>query len=100
MHDQLGTVTSSFTKGMISSTIPAPGVAREHLKGFQLDLTATNGNSGGPVFSLKGGGVFGVLASGAIHPTTGYVVQDLTKAEPIYPVLDSGIIDKLVRGPR
>ena len=52
LHDQIGTVTSSFTKGMISSIIPAHGVAREHVRGFQLDLTATNGNSGGPVFSL------------------------------------------------
>src|SRR5690242_610929 len=37
LHDQLGTVTSSFTKGMISSIIPAGGVSRQHLKGFQLD---------------------------------------------------------------
>jgi S1-C subfamily serine protease len=68
LHDQLGTVTSSFTKGMISSIIPAPGVTREHATGFQLDATATNGNSGGPVFSLSTGKVFGVLASGAMHP--------------------------------
>jgi S1-C subfamily serine protease len=60
LHDQLGTATSSFTKGMISSIIPAPGVARENVTGFQLDATATNGNSGGPVFSLTSGKVFGV----------------------------------------
>lgn len=59
LHDQLGTVTSSFTKGIISSIIPAQGVDCEHLRGFQLDLTATNGNSGGPgVFSRHGPGVW------------------------------------------
>jgi len=68
--DQLGTVTSSFTKGMISSIIPAQGVSLQHLRGFQLDLTAANGNSGGPVFSLQTGKVFGVLQGGAVHPDT------------------------------
>jgi S1-C subfamily serine protease len=64
LQNQLGTVTSSFTKGMISSIIPAQGVDLKHLGGFQLDLTATNGNSGGPVFCLDSGKVFGVLQRG------------------------------------
>jgi hypothetical protein len=34
LQDQLGTVTSSFTRGIISSIIPAQGVAVEYLKGF------------------------------------------------------------------
>lgn len=97
LQEQLGTVTSSFTKGMISSIIPAQGINREHLRGFQLDLTATNGNSGGPVFCLSTGQVFGVLQGGAQHPETGHVVQGLAKAEPIYPLLESGLIDKLLR---
>jgi S1-C subfamily serine protease len=80
LQEQIGTVTSSFTKGIISSIIPAPDVAREHLRGFQLDLTATNGNSGGPVFSMATGRVFGVLQGGVMHPG-GYPVQGLTKAE-------------------
>jgi hypothetical protein len=104
LHDQVGTVTSSFTKGMISSIIPAPGIAREHVRGFQLDLTATNGNSGGPVFSLATGRVFGVLQSGVVHPD-GHIVQGLTKAEPIYPLFDTDLVDRLARdlpvpGPR
>ena len=61
LHHQIGTLTSSFTKGMISSIIPAQGVAREHVRGFQLDLTATNGNSGGPVFSAETGRVMGFV---------------------------------------
>lgn len=97
LHDQIGTVTSSFTKGMISSIIPAPGIRREHVRGFQLDLTATNGNSGGPVFSLATGRVFGVLQGGVVHPD-GHIVQGLTKAEPIYPLFDTDLVDRLARG--
>jgi S1-C subfamily serine protease len=96
LHEQLGTVTSSFTKGMISSIIPAPGVAREHVKGFQLDATATNGNSGGPVFSLATGKVFGVLQGGAMHPG-GYPIG-LTKAEPVYPVFEHDLVARMAVG--
>jgi hypothetical protein len=90
---------------MISSIIPAPGIAREHVRGFQLDLTATNGNSGGPVFSLATGRVFGVLQGGVIHPKSSHIVQGLTKAEPIYPLFDTDLVDRLARdlpvpGPR
>lgn len=95
LHDQIGTVTSSFTKGIISSIIPAQGVAREHVRGFQLDLTATNGNSGGPVFSIASGRVFGLLQSGAVHPRTGHPVQGITKAEPIYPLFDTDLLARL-----
>jgi S1-C subfamily serine protease len=99
LHEQLGTVTSSFTKGMISSIIPAQGVSVQHLRGFQLDLTATNGNSGGPVFSLQTGKVFGVLQGGAVHPATGHAVQGLTKAEPVYPLFADDVLDRLRRRP-
>jgi S1-C subfamily serine protease len=97
LQEQIGTVTSSFTKGMISSIIPAPKVAREHVRGFQLDLTATNGNSGGPVFSLATGRVLGVLQGGVVHPD-GNPVQGLTKAEPIYPIFENDLIHRLVKG--
>jgi hypothetical protein len=98
LHDQIGTVTSSFTKGMISSIIPAPGVAREHVRGFQLDLTATNGNSGGPVFSIATGRVFGVLQGGPVNPQTGHPVHGITKAEPIYPLFDTDLVERLACG--
>jgi S1-C subfamily serine protease len=98
LHDQIGTVTSSFTQGRISSIIPVAGAAVEHLRGFQLDLTATNGNSGGPVFSLETGKVFGVLQAGIMHPATNAVVQGLTKAEPVYPALDHDLVDRLLKG--
>jgi len=97
LQDQIGTVTSSFTRGMISSIIPAPQVPREHVCKFQLDLTATNGNSGGPVFSLSTGHVFGVLQGGVRHPD-GYPVQGITTAEPIYPILEHDLIERLVKG--
>jgi Trypsin-like peptidase domain len=95
LQQQIGTVTSSFTKGMISSIIPAPGAAREQVRGFQLDLTATNGNSGGPVFSLATGKVIGVLQSGVMHPG-GHPVQGLTKAEPIYPIFENDLIERML----
>jgi hypothetical protein len=98
LHDQIGTVTSSFTRGMISSIIPAQGVDLKHLRGFQLDLTATNGNSGGPVFSLATGRVFGVLQGGVIHPENNQIVQGFTKAEPIYPLFDTDLVDRLAQG--
>lgn len=86
LHEQLGTVTGSFTTGVISSIIPSPGSAKEYLTGFQLGLTATHGNSGGPVFSLATGRVFGVLQGGVQH-TSGSLLQGLAKAEPVYPIL-------------
>lgn len=96
LEEQIGTVTSSFTRGIISSVIPLQGVPQEHLRGFQLDLTATNGNSGGPVFLAATGEVFGVLQGGVIHPGTGHAVQGLTKAEPIYPIFSNGLVDRLL----
>ena len=50
LWNQVGSVTSSFTTGMMSAILPAPGIAREHLSGFQLDLLSAPGNSGGPIF--------------------------------------------------
>jgi hypothetical protein len=83
---------------MISSIIPIHGVPRDHLTGFQLDLTATNGNSGGPVFSVPSGKVFGVLQRGVQHPESGDIVQGITKAEPVYPVFENGLIERLLKG--
>lgn len=96
LHDQLGTVTSSFTRGMMSAIIPAPGVTKEHCRGFQLDISATNGNSGGPVFSLGSGKVFGVLSAGAMHPN-GYPIG-LVKAEPIYPIFNNDLLQRIKNG--
>lgn len=98
LYDQIGTVGSSFTQGRISSIIPVAGVSVDHCRGFQLDLTATNGNSGGPVFSLETGHVFGVLQAGIMHPDTNAVVQGLTKAEPIYPALRDDLVNRLLSG--
>ena len=95
---QLGTVTSSFTRGILSSIIPGPNVELEYLDGFQLNVTATNGNSGGPVFSFDTGKVFGVLTSGVVHPNGG-LVQGLVKAEPVYPVAEADFIERLKKAP-
>jgi len=95
LYEKLGTVSSSFSKGIISSIIPAAGAPQDCLEGFQLNLTATHGNSGGPVFSLETGKVFGVLAEGIKHPKTNRPVQGLVKAEPLYPLFKDDTIERM-----
>ena len=87
LKERLGTVTSSFTKGIISSIIPAPGVSINLLEGFQLNVTATYGSSGGPVFSLSSGKAFGVLSEG-LRDLSGKDIPGIVKAVPIYPILE------------
>jgi S1-C subfamily serine protease len=98
LYEQLGTVTSSFTTGILSSIIPSPGASKELVNGFQLSLTATHGNSGGPVFSLASGKVFGVLQRG-VQDTSGGLLAGITKAEPIYPLTVFDLIDRLKKTP-
>jgi len=98
LQKQLGTVTSSFTKGIISSIIPSPDAAQEHLKGFQLNLIATHGNSGGPVFSPETGKVFGVLQKG-VRGQNGNFLQGITKAEPIYPIFEHNTLSRILEAP-
>ena len=50
------------------------------------------------VFSLETGHVFGVLQRGVVHPGTNTIIQGLTKAEPIYPLLDNDLIERLLKG--
>lgn len=92
--DELKTLTSSFTKSMISSIIPWPGVPQDKLLGFQLDLRVVQGNSGGPVFSLTSGKVFGVLKGGIEWEG----IQFLARAEPVYPTLAHGLVENLLQG--
>lgn len=100
LKERLGTVTSSFAKGIISSVIPSPGVSVDILQGFQVNITATHGNSGGPVFSLASGKVFGVLSEGLPDPS-GKLIDGIAKAVPIYTItndvetIKSAIPDKL-----
>ena len=95
LWNQTGSVTSSFTTGMMSSILPAPGIAREHLSGFQLDLLSAPGNSGGPIFDSATGKVFGVLQGGPVDPK-GNPILGITTAEPVYPAFDQGLIEKLL----
>lgn len=93
LFDQLGTITSSFTRGIISSMIPSQGASRKDVTAFQLDLRATHGNSGGPVFSWSTGRVFGVLQSG-VDDQYGHFL--FSRAESIYRLIDDGVIDDLL----
>jgi len=92
LYNQIGTVTSSFTKGIISSIIPSPGVGKNLLRGFQLNLTATHGNSGGPVFSLETGKVLGVVQQG-VENRKGELIQGLSKAEAVYPIFRNNLVE-------
>jgi S1-C subfamily serine protease len=83
LREQLGTMSSSFTFGRLSSVIPAQGVSVENLKGFQLDMTATHGNSGGPVFLVTTGRVFGVVEQAVLRPD-GTHLPGILKAAPVY----------------
>ena len=93
LFEQLGTVTSSFSRGIVSSIIPTAGVAREHIGGFQLDLRATHGNSGGPVFNWATGRVFGVLQGGVDDDYGNHL---FSRAESIYRLLDGGIVEEFL----
>jgi S1-C subfamily serine protease len=99
LFEQIGTITPSFTKGSISSIVPTVDIPQEQLKLFQLNLTATYGNSGGPVFSTKSGKVFGVL-QGGIQDRQGNILAGLARAEPVYPIANSQDIDLIKSFPR
>lgn len=94
LQRQIGTMTSSFTRGILSSIIPAAGVREELVTGFQLDITSTFGNSGGPVFSWSSGGVLGVLQGGP-RQSSGELLPGLARAEPVYRILGDGTVARL-----
>lgn len=93
LFKQLGTVTSSFSRGIVSSIIPTPGASRKDVSGFQLDLRATHGNSGGPVFSWDTGRVFAVLQGGVSDQHGGFL---FSRAESVYRLLDEGVVDQML----
>ena len=98
LYEQIGTITSSFTKGIISSVIPAHGAPVEYLRGFQLDLVATHGNSGGPVFRYDSGKVFGALERGVVGQD-GKLIHGLCVAAPVYPVFEHDTVNRMLNAP-
>lgn len=97
LGEQIGSITSSITKGTLSSIIPSSSVSIDQLRYFQLDITATHGNSGGPVFNWNNGKVFGVLQRGV------YSDKEQTKllggiaiAEPIYKIINKDEIKRIL----
>jgi len=99
LYDQIGTLTSSLTRGTLSSIVPTDFASEEHVKLFQLDLTATYGNSGGPVFCIGSGRAFGVLQGGIVGADGTSIIPGIVKAEPIYPIIRGGEIDFLRSAP-
>ena len=97
LHLQFKTFSSSFTRGIVSSIAPAPGTKPAQVTGFQLDITATFGNSGGPVFDWSDGRVIGVLQGGPIQEDK-KPLPGLAHAEPLYRIMKDGTIDRLRHG--
>ncbi len=97
LFEQLGTVTSSFSRGIVSSIIPAAGVGRRDVTGFQLDVRATHGNSGGPVISWSNGRVFGVLQGGVSDQYGSFL---FSHAESLYRLLDDGVVEDILKAQR
>ena len=93
LFEKFGTIASSFSRGIISSIIPTSGAPRDLVIGFQLDLRTTHGNSGGPVFSWETGHVLGVLQGGIEDPYGNHL---FSRAESVYRLLDSGVIDRVL----
>ena len=94
LQRQMGTVTSSFTFGSISSISPFQGVKKENLQTFQLDITATHGNSGGPVFNKENEKIIGVLQGGILH-SSGTIQPGLVRCEPLYRIVEGEELELL-----
>ena len=92
LKEQIGAATSSFTFGRISTISPFEGVEKARVQMFQLDITATHGNSGGPVFNQSSQKVIGVLQGGIVHPS-GQLQPGLVRCEPAYGFVDDGVIE-------
>lgn len=97
LFEQLGTVTSSFSRGIVSSIIPVAGASRKDVAGFQLDLRATHGNSGGPVISWSTGRAFGILQGGVSDQYGSFL---FSRAESLYRVLDNGLVEAVLKAQR
>jgi hypothetical protein len=95
LADQLGTITSSFTKGILSSFIPAKSAQIRNVRGFQLDITATHGNSGGPVFMWEEGKVFAVLQGGPVDHKD-QALAGLATAIPLWRVLENYALETIL----
>lgn len=94
LQDQVGTKTSSFTQGILSSIAPTAQCSEEVVKKFQLNIIATNGNSGGPVFSWATGKALGILQGGPKRDD-GSALPGIALAEPIYFLFRTGMIEKI-----
>lgn len=94
LKEQIGAVTSSFTFGTISTISPYEGVSKEKVEAFQLDLTATHGNSGGPVFSKLTHKLIGVLQGGIRH-ISGNPQPGLVRCESAYKFLAGNEVEFL-----
>jgi S1-C subfamily serine protease len=92
LKQQIGAVTSSFNFGRISTISPYEGVEEARVQLFQLDITATHGNSGGPVFNQNSQKIIGVLQGGILHPS-GDLQPGFVRCEPVYRILADNAVE-------
>jgi S1-C subfamily serine protease len=92
LKEQIGAATSSFTFGRISTISPYEGIEKASVQIFQLDITATHGNSGGPVFNQSSQKVIGVLQGGILH-SPGELQPGLVRCEPVYGFVNDSVIE-------
>ena len=71
---------STFLLGPISSVLPSPQAGPTERDAYNLQMPATQGNSGGPVFELDTGQVFGLVTA---KITVSKYSTGLTQALPI-----------------
>lgn len=71
---------STFLMGPISGVLPLPGAPAHARTGYILQMPATQGNSGGAVFNLDTGMVFGLVEA---KISANEYVTGLTKAQSI-----------------
>ena len=93
----MGTALKKREQMCLKKRAPAH-VHLDYLKGFQLNLFATHGSSGGPVFIYESGRVFGAVESNVVG-RDGKSVQGLVKAAPIYPVLEHDSVRRMLDTP-
>lgn len=73
-------LASTFLMGPISGVLPLPGSLAADRTGYILQMPATQGNSGGPVFNARTGVVFGVVEA---KISANQYVTGLTRAQSI-----------------
>jgi hypothetical protein len=89
---EVGNLTSSLSRGIVSSVIPWSKAPIDQLEGVQLDIRVAAGNSGGPVVSLSTGRVFAALKGGIER----HGIQFQARGVPVTFLPGTGLIEGML----